>query len=249
MRYAIGALTLALLVPLSIARADDIDKKATDIVKKAAEIYKDAKAIHADVTIETTAGEGDQKKVRKVEATYDLERPNLLAIRTKQGGIEVTSDGKKLLIDSKHSKEYAEEEAPASMTDLGQQILRLGPPNVGMLFPNVMIDDPYETLMSGVTDCKLAGTEKVDGVETHHITFKQPEFDWELYIAAEGKPYVLRMTNTRSGDDNKVTVVETYKNWKVQDSMDKSVFTVTPPKDAKKVDQIDPRGGQEDKDK
>src|SRR5262249_13147082 len=179
--------------------------------------------------------------------------PNLLSIRTKSEGekspgIDGTSDGKKLCIAAKRRKQYTEDEAPSSMTDIGQQVLRLGPPNVGMLFANLLSDDPDETLMSGVTDWKLAGTQKVDGVECHRITFKQPECDWELYVAAEGKPYVMRMTTTRSNDDTKMTVVETYKDWKIQDSADKSLFTVAPPKDAKKVDQIEQRG-QEDKDK
>src|SRR5262249_18617628 len=200
MRYAIGIVILGLFASFSIARADDIDKKATEIVKKAGDLYKDAKAMHADVTIETTAGEGNDKKVSKVEATYDLERPNLLSFRTKESdknaGVDLNSDGKKLSIAAKRLKQYTEEDAPASMTDLGQQLLRLGPARVGMLFGNLLIDDPYETLMSGVTDCKLAGTEKIDGVEAHHLKFKQPEFDWELYIAAEGKPYILRMANT-----------------------------------------------------
>jgi hypothetical protein len=249
MRYAIGLLTLGLLASFSIVRADDLEKKATDIVKKAGDLYKDAKAMHADVTIETTREEGKDKKVSKVEVSYDLERPNLLVLRTKDGdkdGIDLTSDGKKLSTASKQLKQYAQEDAPASMTELGQKLMQLQPPRVGMLFPNILIDDPYETLMSGVTDCKLVGTEKIDGVEAHHIKFKQPEFDWELFIAAEGKPYVLRMTNTRSDGDRKMTVVETYKNWKIQDSMDKSLLNFSPPKEAKKVDEIDLRG-QEDR--
>jgi len=245
MRYYVGLLALALLVSTSAVRADDLDKKAVDIVKQVGALYKDAKAVHADVSIMTTIGEGKDKKEMKVDGTYDLAKPNLLAVRTKQEGgkgFEITSDGKTLSKCAKGPKQYAQTEAPESMTDLGQGLLGFGPPNVGMLFGNIMIDDPYETLMSGVTECSLAGTEKIDGVETHRIKFKQPEFDWELYVAAEGKPFVLRMTNTRSGDDNKITTVETYKNWKIEDSVDKSRFAFTPPKDAKKVDEINPRG-------
>ena len=122
MRYIIGLLALGLLATFSIARTDDLEKKATDIVKKAGDVYKDAKAMHADVTIETTIGEGNDKKVNKIEATYDLERPNLLSLRTKHegdknAGIEITSDGKKLSIAAKRLKQYTQEEAPASMTD------------------------------------------------------------------------------------------------------------------------------------
>jgi hypothetical protein len=135
------------------------------------------------------------------------------------------------------------------MADLAPMLLRLGPPNVGMLFGNVLFGDPYDTLMDGVTDCTYAGKEKVNGVEAHHLKFKQPGFDWELYIAAEGKPYVLRMVNNRPEEDAKVTTVETYKNWKIGDSIEKNVFTFTAPKDAKKVNEITPPGPGEKDDK
>src|SRR5262249_37271197 len=115
-------------------------------------------------------------------------------------------------------------------------------PNVGMLFGNIMIDDPYETLMSGVTECSYAGTEKINGIPAHRLTFKQPQFDWELFVAAEGKPFVLRKTNLRSADHPQAASAERYSNWKIQDSVDKKQFALTPAKDSKKVDEINPRG-------
>jgi hypothetical protein len=255
MRYFVGLLALAVFMSSSPAWAgkkDDLDKKAVEIVKKVGDLYKDAKAVHADMTIVSTMGEGKDKKEVKLDGTYDLAKPNLVAVRTKLEGekpagapvtpLEMVCDGKKLFTSAKALKQYAETDAPESMTDLGRGLLGMGPPNVGMLFGNIMIDDPYETLMSGVTDCTLAGTEKIEGVECHRIKFKQPEFDWELFIAAEGKPFVMRMTNTREAGDTKVTTVETYKNWKIEDAADKERFSFTPPKDSKKVDELNLRG-------
>jgi hypothetical protein len=252
MRYHIGVFLVTLSVSVLAVRegvargksADDLDKKAIEIVKQAGALYKDAKAVHADFIIETTIGEGKEKRTMKVEGSYDLQRPNMVSVRSKDGGekspgLEFTSDGKTLSVAAKRLKQFAQNKAPDSMSELGQQLLGFGPPNVGMLFGNLMIDDPYETLMSGVTDCSYAGMEKINGVQTHHLKFKQPGFDWELFVAAEGKPFVLRMTNSR--DDVKANTVETYTSWKIQDSMDKSTFAFTAPKDAKKVEEIDPR--------
>jgi hypothetical protein len=116
-----------------------------------------------------------------------------------------------------------------------------------MLFVNVLGADPYEQLMEGVTDVAYAGKEKLDGVETHHLTFKQPGFDWQLWIAADGKPFILKMQSNGS-DDNKFEIVENYRNWKVDEAPAKDVFTFTPDKGAKKVEELSNDEG-EDKDK
>src|SRR5436853_7709212 len=120
MRYYVGLLAFSVLMSSSAAWAgkkDDLDKKAVEIVKKAGELYKDAKALHADVTIVSTMGEGKDKKEVKVNGTYDLAKPNLVAVRTKLEGekpagapvtaLEMVCDGKKLFTSAKALKQYA----------------------------------------------------------------------------------------------------------------------------------------------
>jgi hypothetical protein len=70
------------------------------------------------------------------------------------------------------------------------------------------------------------------------MKFSQDQFDWEMWVAADGKPFVLRMTRKVDADDNKGTVDETYKNWTADTPIAKDSFTFSPPKDAAKVDDF-----------
>jgi hypothetical protein len=70
------------------------------------------------------------------------------------------------------------------------------------------------------------------------MKFVQPQFDWELWVASEGKPVVLRMISISKMGDNQSTTTETYKNWKIDEAPAKDAFTFKAPKDATKVDDF-----------
>jgi len=71
------------------------------------------------------------------------------------------------------------------------------------------------------------------------MRFSQDGFDWEMWVAAEGKPFILRMIRIAEGDNGKVTTTETYKNWKIDEPVNKQSFVFSAPKDAKKVDEFE----------
>jgi len=238
------SLTVAVVCLVPAARADDLDKKVVDIVKEVGALHKGAKSLHVQGTIVTTVGEGDKKKETRVAVTIDLEKPNHFALRgtaqdDKNAGATVVSDGKNLFVNPKRLKQYTESDAPSDFSDIGIVLQRMGFPNSGLLFQNVLGDDPADLLMQGVTACSHAGKEKVGGVDAHHLKFSQPEFDWELWVAAEGKPFVMKAAVKRSTDDGEMTVVETYENWKLDAAPEKDVFKFTPPADNKKVDEFE----------
>lgn len=181
-----------------------------------------------------------------VKAVYDIERPNHLALKTQidgdpKKGPDVISDGKKLTIYGKNRKQYTEETSPESLAETGMMMLQIGPAMTGMLFANVLGDDPADVLMQGVNSCSYAGKEKVDGTPVHRMKFSQDEFNWELWVAAEGKPYVLRMIRIVAGGDGKpaTTTTETYKNWKLDGTIDKETFTFKAPEGVTKVDDFE----------
>jgi hypothetical protein len=111
-----------------------------------------------------------------------------------------------------------------------------------MAFAHVVAEDPADLLMQGVNSCSYVGLEKVDGTPAHHMKFSQDQFDWEMWVAAEGKPFIVQMLRIAEGENGKVRSTETYKNWKLDAPPGKQAFTFVPPKDAKKVDES--QGGQ-----
>jgi hypothetical protein len=254
-RVTLGALAFAMLVPLTLLGrdkpqpADDkLDKKVLEIVKQTGELYKKAQALHAEAAINTKiTGDGDPKDV-KVTAVYEVLKPLNLSLKTKidgdaEKGPDVVVDGKKLFVHAKGVKEYVEMDTPATLGEVGLALLGLNATNTGMLFGNILGDDPADLLMQGVTDCSYVGLDKVDGTPVHRMKFTQPEFEWELWVASEGKPYVLRFISTREGQGAKLVTTETYKNWKLDSEPAKETFSFKAPEGVKKVDAFGQPGG------
>jgi hypothetical protein len=238
------ALAAAVLVPPAAAddsrKAEGLDKKVLDLVKQATDLYRNARAAHVEAEVMTRVENGEQTRQIKSEAVYDLQKPNLFSLRTRldgdaNAGPDVVSDGKKLFIHAKRLKQYTEADAPQELSAFGRVIPQFGHPTTGMLFQNLLTDDPYETLMDGVTRCSYAGKENVGGAPAHHLKFEQPNLEWDLWIAAEGKPLVLKASSVQASDGGKVSTVETYKSWKTDAALRKDAFSFSTPEGSKKV--------------
>jgi hypothetical protein len=255
----LSALGLALVVLPAGAddakKANELDKKVLDLVKQLSDVYRNAKSLHVEADVSSSIGDGEQKRLVKCEAVYDLEKPNLFSLKTRldgdaQAGPDVVCDGKKLLTHAKRLKQYTEGDAPEEWSGFGRVIGGFGRAMTGMLFPNLLTDDPYETLMDGVTACSYAGKEKVDGMEAHHLKFEQPRLNWELWVAAEGKPVVLKAYSSQTLENGKADTTETYKNWKIDSAPSKETFSINPPEGSKKVKLFkQPSQDSKDKDK
>lgn len=255
------AMSLTLVLAVGVSWADDkkddkpaIDKKTEDLVKKVGALYKDAKSFHTDATIDTTITADDKdKREIKIKATFDGQRPNRFAMRSKHvnddnAGLEVVSDGKMLFVHGKRLKQYTEGKAPSELTGIGRSIMQYGHMATGMLFQNLLAEDPGELLLDGVTEGKHAGVEKVGGKEAHHLKFKQDNFDWELWVAAEGQPLVLKASSTHpTQDGGKAVTVETYTNWKINGEPAGEAFAFKPPEASKKVKILGRQTGDDDK--
>lgn len=237
---------LVVLSPFVAFAADDkphpeLDAKTFEIMKKLGALHKDAKMMRTEAVVETTIDKSEEEKREiKLKVTIDLERPNKFAYRGKSekdetAGIEVISDGTNLVIIRMKDKKYTEAKSPKQLDRIGEVLQRLGQSGSCMLFQNVLAKDPLELLLEGVTKGEHAGMEKVNGKECHHLKFEQENQDWELWVAAEGKPFVLKAKSVISFGELKISTIETYTNWKVDVEPAKDAFVFKAPEGAKKV--------------
>jgi hypothetical protein len=223
---------------------DKLDKKAVEICKKAGDLYKGAKTFHADGAIDAKIDGGGQKFEINATLVCDFERPNQLAVKVlvkgdPQEGLDFISDGKKLTTYRRKIQQYVQDEAPKDVGGLGLALMKLGIRTPGILLPNVLNADPGASLLDGVNSCSYVGIEKVDGTPAHHLKFSQDQFDWEMWVAAEGKPFILRMTRSAEiPGGGKLNTNEIYKHWTIDAPAGKDAFTFSPPKDTTKVDDF-----------
>jgi outer membrane protein assembly factor BamB len=218
----------------------DLDAKSVEIIKQAAALYKNVRSMHADAQLETTVKEGNEERKAVIAVRVDLERPNHFALRSghaadRDAGLELVCDGKSLYAHARRLKQYTESKAPVDLAGVGRALARFGHPATGMLFQNVLAEDPADVLLDSVTSCAYAGREAVGEAKADHVKLRQPDLEWEVWVAAEGKPFVLKVVTRAAGEGVKVVTVETYRNWKVDHKPDDAAFRFVPPADAKSV--------------
>jgi hypothetical protein len=226
--------------PAVAPKPADLDANAVKIIKQAAALYKNAQALHADAELETTVKEGKEERKIEITANVDLKRPNHFALRTRyakdaDAGLELVCDGQTLYAHARRLKQYTEAKAPADLAGVGRALTRFGHTSTGMLFQNALAEDPDEVLLDTVTSCTYVGQEKVGEANAHHLTFKQPDLEWEAWVAAEGKPFVLKVVTRFANEEVKMVTVETYKQWKVDHEPGDAAFKFVPPAGAMKV--------------
>jgi outer membrane protein assembly factor BamB len=217
----------------------DLDRKALDLVRRATDLFRNAKSLHVEVELVTRVKQGDRVQVTRARGVYQLEKPNRFAYRVRlpddaRGGAELVCDGKKLCVHSRRRHEYTEADAPDDLAGVGRALSPFSQPITGMLFQNLLSDEPYEVLTDGVSACSYAGDGEVDGTPAHHLKFEQLGMRWELWVAARGKPVVLKASSTQPLGNGETTTEETYRGWKVDMAPAKAAFAFDP-QGAKKV--------------
>jgi hypothetical protein len=245
-RLVLGTLPLAVLLAGAARPAEDekLDNKAVGVLKLVGEPFKGARTIHVESKVAFTRTDDKGKRVTNSESTTDAQQPNHFSFRSRRvgedGGVCMVCDGKNLFAATRVMKEYTQTPAPDDLFKMGQSLTVLGLMNTGMLLLDVFSEDPCESLMNGVNTCSYAGKEKVGDAEAHHVKCTQDGFEWEVWVAAEGKPLLLKVHAAGSaGGGATFDLVQTFHNWKFGGAPPKDVFTYTPPPDARKVQNLD----------
>jgi outer membrane protein assembly factor BamB len=225
-----------------------IDPKGVKVVKEAAGLFKSARSMHAEMAAVTTVTGAQEQKV-DITASVDFKRPNLFALRSQHkdddtAGLELVVDGQTLYAHGRRLKQYTESKAPGDLDGVGKALTKFGHAATGMLFQNALTEDPAEMLLDGATACDYAGRERVGGIDAHHVKLKQPDLDWEVWVAAEGKPLVLKVVTNVANESVKMVTAETYRNWKIDADPEDAAFKFVPPVGAAKVKALSRPGQQ-----
>jgi hypothetical protein len=223
------------------------DAKAESVLRRTADFYK--KASSFTVEAERSQKIGPIGVKNKISIAFD--RPNRFACRTEGliPGVDVVSDGKKLFLSIGMLQKYSESAAPASIDAMLDDKVVQGALQ-GILISDLCASDPYERIMKGVKTVAFAGQETIDSAKADHLTFTQDQFDWELWVAADGDPSIRRVSVDLTKSlakmpgaaqlknqlkDQKLELIHDFKSWRFDPKLDGKAFAFQPPKGAQKV--------------
>jgi len=235
---------------------DDSPPTPEQILHRMADFYKGLPGFQVEIHRTMHAELQGHVEDLSEPMTLAVQRPNRLAwhVKDEGQGRDVLSDGTNLTIHAAERKQYTREKAPASFQEVSFQELSNHPlfadaTGDGIFFLKLLADDPYAAVTQGVSSVRYAGKETVGGRPTWHLKLVQDAFDWDLWIAADGQPVVVRVAHNLAkrlaadgvqADGAKLTSTQDFTKWQWGVHPPADTFAFRPPTGSRKVDSFAP---------
>jgi len=233
------------------ARVVNIAPDAREVIDRMASFFKSRRGFGLRQVSTTTVGEGNTKHrlAGTVEHRVLVERPNRIFVSLEgdqKGTGIVAGDGNELVIHHKEPNRYESGPSPATIPEIvGKPLVAdvLAAGNADSLTRAFFADDPAATVIDGIQELSLAGTEQVDGRECTHLVAVTETGGWDLWVATGDQPVPVRWVPKPipmflGGENLDVKSVVTFDQWRIDPASEKSEFTFVPPEGAEKVESL-----------
>lgn len=194
-------------------------------------------SVSADITRDELLPFG-YKLQNNESARMWVERPNRLRMEL-DGDIKHRTyvyDGSQLTMYVPDLNVYAAIAAPDTLGELVSMLLEAG---VEMPLIDMLYHGTAGKLTEDVRAGLLVGDSKVDGVETDHLAFRQPNVDWQLWVqkGQQALPRKLLITTRYAVGDPQYQAI---LRWDLKPSMSAKSFAFVPPSGATKIPYRNP---------
>lgn len=224
------ALAMALVWVAPIVSAESADD-AKAILKSMSEYVASQQAIDLtfDSDIEVITPELEKLQFAS-SGELSLNRPNQLRARRTGGYADVSLyfDGKVASVHGHNLNAFASFEAPGSVDQL-IHALRDGH-GVALPGADLLLTNSYEVLVADVTDAKHVGRGVIDGVECEHLSFRNFDTDWQLWVEVGERPLPRKLVVTSKTINSAPQYTLRIKSWKSGEKHPGTFFTFEPTK-------------------
>ena len=192
-------------------------------------------SVHTLNTFEEILDPG-QKVQMDFAATLTLQRPAQL--RVERHGEAVNQvlyyDGKVLTLYDTVSNYYAQAAAPGSieaMLDFARLSLGLEAPLSDLLYRDV-----FPLLVQDVYSARVLGNVDVGGERCVHLAFSRPDVDFQIWVAAGGKPLPCKYVVTDKNSFGQPSYSVVMRDWNLSPDTGASTFGFSAPKGSVSTD-------------
>jgi len=212
---------------------DRFDPEADKILRSMSTYLGGLSAFSAKADIDTEIIDLEGQKIQlSSSTTFAVERPGKLNVR-RQGvlaDVELTFDGNTLTLYGKENNAYYQEKISGTIDDVLDGI-RMG---IGFSAPaaDLIYSNAYAGLASGVTSSDYLGTAYVNGVESHHLIFREAQVDWQLWVQVGDQPLPMKYIITTKWIAGAPQHSVRFREWNTKPKIEADRFTFTAPKGA-----------------
>jgi hypothetical protein len=235
----IGIALCISLVPGPVMSAEGLDPEADKILKSMSSYLGETKAfsVNTDIDFEVVTKNGQKLQLSSF-ATAVLKRPAKFHIQRKGmiADAEFIFDGKTLTLHGKNLKVYARMEVPGTIDDaIRAYELETGIPAPGA---DLFFSDPDDILSSGVKSSAYLGTAYVNGIECHHLAFREDKVDWQLWVKAGDTPLPMKYVITTKWHTAAPQYEIRFRDWNTNPQINDKRFSFSAPAVAKRLETI-----------
>ena len=219
--------------PATLGDPGAVDAEAKALLQRATEYLAGQQKFSVDTesSLEVVLTSG-QKIQFDHSARLSLERPNKL--RAERLGDLVDQvfvyDGESLTLHNPGDGVYATLPAPGTieeMLDFARESLDIIAPAGDLLYRNA-----FELLMKDVNSGFIVGMSVAGGVRCHHLAFRAPHVDWQIWIQEGNEPLPRKLVITSLDVENAPQFAVVMTQWNIAPEFDGQTFVFTPPADA-----------------
>jgi hypothetical protein len=227
------------LIPNPVMSADTIDPEADKILKSMSSYLAQTKAfnVNADIALDVVTDNGEKLQLNSF-AKVILQRQNQFYIERKGqlADAEFIFDGKTLTLHGKKRNVYAQIAVSGTVDDA----IRAYEAETGIPAPgaDLLFANPYTILSTGVKSSTYLGTAYVNGIECHHLAFREAQVDWQIWIQVGDQPLPMKYIITSKWQAVAPQYEIRFRDWAINPQIDNKQFTFVAPSGATKLEAL-----------
>ena len=197
-----------------------------------------AYSVRYDVDNEVVYQKG-QKLMFSSSGHLVLEWPGKL-LATREGAladVEFRFNGKTLTLYGKNLNAYFQGDVEGTIDDAIEYLMF----DLGIHAPgaDLLASDAYSLLMANTSEGVHVGEATLGGRKVHHLAYRTPHVDWQIWIQADGDPLPLKYVITSKW----VTAAPQYavrlSDWNVSPAVAEVEFDFAPPEGARELETLE----------
>ncbi|SHI79892.1 hypothetical protein SAMN05444000_10392 [Shimia gijangensis] len=214
---------LVVLTPIA-ASADETDAK--QILLNMSDYMTSAQSFEFDYDASLDVVTTDAQVLGIASSgTILVNRPDKIHARRIGGfaDLEMFYDGNAFTLVGNHAGLYTQLPVTGTIDGLIDELRG----SHGMPLPaaDLLIENPYEVLMSDVTDVKDMGVGVISGRMCDHLAFRTPDVDWQIWISQGETPYPCRFVITTHSIDQGPQYRVDIRDWREVEDISAEKFT------------------------
>ncbi|MGI0486655.1 DUF2092 domain-containing protein [Pantanalinema rosaneae CENA516] len=231
-------LGLGAIAPMP-AQSQTLDPDATEVLKSMSDYLAKTSAfsVNADVDSEVIARTG-QKLQFSSYASLVMQRSKGLYFQRRGAlaDVELFFDGSQVALFGRRINSYARIPLKGTIDNAIRTVeaqTGLPLPGADLLFAN-----PYAVLSEGVESSTYMGTAYIDGVEVHHLAFREAEVDWQIWVQTGDRPLPMKYVITTKWLTGAPQYEIRLRDWNTEPQIGANRFTFTVPAGALQLDAL-----------